>query len=237
LPAPAPAAPGAAPAVPGRRYAKFVFVAARAEELQGMKDALDGYQGGGDWQPYWPDDEDPLFVVAQEAATKLKLFFQELPLDGRLEEQLRQARANSEIVIILLDAWSVQLEHYKEMIRSYDAVTSLNCALLVPWNNRDPETAQKGDTLRGALQSTFSYKMRVDQGIYFQAAIPSSKDLRTGLLNTMGQIRSDIINAVMTSAQPNNAVHSEPLARDAERRGVPSLAQPPTVQVPTGGSS
>jgi FxsC-like protein len=224
---------GSTPTNSRRRYANFVFVAARAEELSGVKTDVAAYAGGGDWQPYLPDDEDPLFILAQEAATKLKLFFHELPLTDSLEQDLKDAARNNEIVMIIVDAWSIQLDSYRRMIRAYDGVTLLNCALLVPLNETDPETASRRDQLRSAIKQVFQYKSRVSQGMYFQDAIPTVGDLKDGLVKTMTQIRADIINSLANSAAPASPVRCEELERDARDKGI-DIYQQPAVAVPTG---
>jgi len=229
LAASAPRAKGAG----SSKWANFVFVAARSEELEGLKAGVEGYGGGAEWQPYWPDDEDPVFLMAQDAVNKLKLFIRELPLSGNLKQDLSDAERNNEIVMIIVDAWSIQLPQYSELIGMYDRITLLNCALLVPVNEAEPETAQKRDQLRDAMKEVFKYKTKVSQGIYFQNAIASAKDLRDGLLTTMSQIRLDRMNEQMAaSSTSKQTVQSEVLERGAREKGI-DVKQPAAVAVPT----
>jgi hypothetical protein len=136
-------------------------------------------------------------------------------------------------VMIIADAWSLQLPGYRNLVRSYDRVTSLNCALLVPVNEAEPETIANRDRLRQTLREVFQYKTRINQGIYFQDALPSAGDFKTGLLTTMAQIRSDIINSLSAPNSGRPAVQNETLRQEAMEQGISGLDQAPSVPVPT----
>ncbi len=143
------------------RTAYFVFAAANQGQLQGLKTKLDawGDQDGWDWRPYYPRSPEFVGVIAQKAAGAKNLRYQELPCDGSLERNLRDAKKSNAPVVIFADPWTVQLPTYRAALETYDGLTLTNCALLVPWNNDDAETVEARETLEQNLRKTCESKV------------------------------------------------------------------------------
>jgi FxsC-like protein len=216
----------------GHKNVRFVFVAARPDEIQGMRDVeWYGDEGGKHWQPYWPEYEDPVGVLAQEAATRLRLFFHELPLDENLKDYLDQAEERRESVIIIVDVWSVCIQKYLKFMSMYDKVNYKNCAVLIPWNELDQETSEHQAMLKKALEDAFEYKAEAKHSLYFQDTIRSIGELQNGLLDTISRIRMKFIN----SEEPKQKITSERLAQEARDKGIVIDKQP--VVAASGGNT
>ncbi len=156
------AAPAAAaqPAVQeaNPRYVKFIFVAAKKNELQGVRTSLSPYGGtGGEWRPWLPDPEDEIDLLVQDVVRQEKLFSEgTIPLDDNLLQQLEAAQSNNRIVVIVVDTWTLRLQPYRKLMREFDEGKQyVNCVIVVPWNSMDAESVDQQQILEDAVQQTF----------------------------------------------------------------------------------
>jgi FxsC-like protein len=221
------------PASPNRTH--FVFVAARSTELAGIKTEVERYteQGGWYWRPYLPATEDSVGNLAQEVASRLKLRYHDLPLQDLLD-QLRRIEKNKEVVIILLDAWTMRIESYKNLMCDYDESNFLNCAVMVPWNTPDSDTTQHRPELENTLNKTLERTIRKSKkSIYYQDSISSARDLRTKLSRTVAKIRMSLIN----EEAPKKKAEDAQIVQEALAKGIVLASQPPTLTGPAGRSS
>ena len=87
----------------------FLFVAARPDEFPSERKATDRYKkrGGKEWKPFAPDTFDTVGIIAQATASKYKLYFEELPLNDEIETQIKEAEKRGELVIVLVDPWTL----------------------------------------------------------------------------------------------------------------------------------
>jgi FxsC-like protein len=209
----------------------FVFVVARRGELHGMRTSLDGYheQTGWFWRPYYPD-VDTVGLLAQEIASRLKLRYREVDLDQSLLGRLRELERAKAAVIFVADAWSVRLGRYADTMRRYDEETLANCAVLVPWNDADPETTTQQEALKQALQTAFPRKFILRPPSHRWDSIRSLKDLREQLEKVVNEVRM----TVSQMADARKAVSDE-LTKQAWQQGI-SLNTSPNLTGPIGGS-
>lgn len=215
----------------GFEDARFVYVAASPKELEGVRSRVDLYgERGRSWRPYLPDVEEPIGVIAQEVASKQKLFYDEIPLDDDLIDRLREAEKNREIVVILLDAWTLRIGSYKGMMQPFDRENFLNCALLIPWNDKDQETLGQRAELEKAVKSTFRFKAELKSSTYYKDSIRSAKELRSKLLKTMTEIRMKMIEL----GEPERTIEAEQIVEEARAKGIVIEVQP-IVSGPGGG--
>jgi len=214
--------PGDGPKPGGFRKVWVIYVAARPDELSQLRAAVDPYGASGrmEWQPYRPPVDRPIGVIAQEVISKQNLFYFPLELNttDSLVDVLREAQSNKEIVIIFVDVWTMCITAYRDFMRPYDEINLSNCAVLVPWNEKDPETQEKSDELRKTLGETFKYTTEFKRKtIYYRDSITSDKSLKANLMRTLSGIRSKL----MDSAQPPpDPIQDDRLIEQARQKGI-----------------
>ncbi len=134
----------------GAKHALFAYVAGRKEELPPALADRYGVEGK-EWRPFHPDCSDPAGIMAMEVAAKQKLFYRDLPVDGSIVDRIREAEDKGEVVILLVDPWTVQVQGYEQYMRTYDKHNFDNSAVLVAWNSPD-----RGDPERKILRDQLS---------------------------------------------------------------------------------
>lgn len=219
-----PAEPLRPSATAGFNSALFVYIAARPGEMWSVRREVECYGevGGKQWAPYLPPTKDAVGIMAQEVAAKQKLFYEELPLDDRLIKRLEQAEANQEIVVLVVDAWTLRLAKYQDDVRPYDKVNFRNCAVLIPWNVNDPETVDARATLEAALKEALPFKTELKHPVYYRDSIRSAKELKSKLSKTLSEIRMRMIEA----AVPTKRAESQRISQEAAEKGIVIETQP-----------
>lgn len=222
------------------KNAYFVFAAANRDQLQGAKQQLDawGAQDGWDWRPYFPTAPQSVGALAQLAAGNKNLRFHELSCDPGLAQRLKDAKGANAPVVIFTDPWTATLPAYRAVLADYDLLNLTNCALLVPWNETDAETAVSKPALEQNLRTVCDQKYRYKYpGHYWQ--IRSPEELRDRALSVLDEITLRILD----QADPGELrkAESAALTSAAAAEGIPTEAPsqlvnvaPPPAPVETG---
>jgi FxsC-like protein len=191
-------AAGVSPATRGPRYAKFVFVAGKREEMRGIRQQLSCYgmdEKRIDWCPYREGlVEDPnhmIGIIAQKAASDVGLVFEPMVVDRDLVQQLRQAEAELNIAVLIVDPWSLHLQDYEQLMREYDQSRFINSGLLIPWNIADQETNANAEILRGKIMQVFE-RIACQKDMTFRPDIRSRQDLRDAMMLALNEVRRQI---------------------------------------------
>jgi FxsC-like protein len=142
---------------------------------------------------------------------------------------LQQAERDREIVIILVDAWTVQIQTYRELMRQYDKINFDNCAVLVAWNAPDNETEAYRKTLEQTIEKTFQFKGHKKKNLYYRDSIQSAKALRGALAKTLSRLRVKLIE----SQDPESGIVAPDLVQNAADKGY-SLDKAPGVSGTSG---
>ena len=131
----------AEPGPRGPRHVRFVIAAAQSGEMNALRQDCAPYGASHlDWQPYRPLVEDRVAVTAQRIAIKRELSSELVPVDGNLTAMLEEARSTNDLVVFIVDPWTVCLEAYRERLREYDKRNFPNSGVIVTWNEADEET-------------------------------------------------------------------------------------------------
>jgi FxsC-like protein len=208
----------------GPRSVQFFFVAARPDELKGVRQKLDPYgeEGGYYWQPYFPEHTDEVGLMAQEVALLEKLRPEFVKLDENIIERLDEAEVNNNLVAIFIDTWTLCLPRYNTFMNKYDRRNFVNCVVLIAWNNRDDETEFHRPTLTDTVWGAFPNHAAKPDPNCFMDSISSheelKKALRTALINARGRI-SQRIDAVKKKAQGGQFI-GKPLITGVGRTSV-----------------
>lgn len=178
----------------GPRYVQFVVVAGRADELADVRTNVASYGNDAlEWRPYYPSFQREVGPLVQHIASDEDFASGFLHLDPDLINKLEQAKRENNIVVVIVDAWTIQLPGYCDLMREYDARSFLNCAALIPWNTEDDETELNRDHLELALQATFSYKTIAKDPKSFREMITSPDQFDSELRDVLIEIRRRIL--------------------------------------------
>jgi FxsC-like protein len=178
----------------GPSFAKFVYVAARPAELTGIRQDLSSYgsEGGREWRVSINGGDRHAGIIAQSIASNEAIFSEEIPVDERLIENLEQAETRHNVVLLIVDAWTLKLQQYSNLLSMFDRRIFLNCAILAPLNMKDPETAQHQDELKETLFLTFQRWRSLPPHKFW---IGPGEDFKDVLRDTLIRVRADIIGS------------------------------------------
>jgi FxsC-like protein len=202
----------------GPNNATFLFVVGSREQLASYRTTLHAYSdsGGWYWRPFYPESAESAGRLAQAAATSLDLRFCEIELTHNLIDQLEQARANNEPVVLVADPWSVSIEYVAGLMQQYDRSTLMNCGVLVAWNDTDLETRANENTLRGSVRCCFPQKTVLQRQAHQWDGIRSAAALKQKMEETLTILRLLLIEM----REPERKVESAELLAHAREHGV-----------------
>jgi FxsC-like protein len=188
-------------------------VAARREELSAgapHREHTAYDDEGAFWKPYLPPCDDTVFTATTYTARRLRFIPIELPIDGGIDEILDRAKAEERVVIIVVDPWTLLLPYYADLMRRCDRVDLYNCAILITWNQQDPQTRQEMEALMAEVRRTFASKWsNRPTNFYFDAA-------------TSLEAFSDILATALNRAQ-NNIIEARGYVRSIVGDGPASI--------------
>ena len=202
------------------RQAFFSYVVGRPDELKRAEVERYG-RGGKDWRPFHPDYPHPIGRLAMRVALDQDLDPAELELGKDLVARIEEAERRGDLVILLVDPWTVRIESYSTLMREYDKRNFQNSAVLIAWNSPDNETELGRLKLESALQATFKFK-GVKKSIYYSDKIRSPRELKSTLAKTLAKLRNGLIESG-TSQVP---ISDETLKAGADANGIQLHTQP-----------
>jgi FxsC-like protein len=168
---------------------------------------LGGYhdQGGWFWRPFLPTENDAVGLIAQQVVSEMGGRFNELAFDADIVDRIAQAEKRNELIVVVVDAWTINVERYAALLRRYDQNSPQNSAVVVPWNDQDPETVRYSRKLRKRLGATLKSNTA---SLRFKLGASSSEDLREDLRSLLTDMQLNILG----SASPE-----EPMATSSNQ--------------------
>lgn len=188
----------------GPKWVDFIIVAGRANELSHSLH----YYGNDpdDWSPYTPQIT-RIAVELQNLATKEGKTATITPVTRDLIANIRAAAKNNRIIIIVIDAWTLEIERYAEVMRQYDELAKVHCAAMVVWNAGDQELASNRTRLVDRLRSIFEYKWSIQDPTEFRHDIETLEDFRSHLRQSIARVHNKIFkNPSAEAPAPARAV-------------------------------
>jgi FxsC-like protein len=190
----------------GPSYVRFFFVAGSRDELQSLRRAVDAYGSaqGPTWLPYFPAVERSASALSQEIAARLNMTsFPEQLTAATAEEftaQLRVAQQNGNVVVLLVDTWSLCLDRYLTLMQQYDGVDLWNTAVLVVWNKGDQETVAAQSRLQRRVDLAFVAKRnRNDPYAYPETNSPT--EFSEGLCEMLARAQLKVVDITQQIAR------------------------------------
>jgi FxsC-like protein len=178
--APAPAPTGAY-GLRGSRHIHFFFAAPTLAQLPAERTATKFYgEYTADWRPFLPDYEDPLSLLVQTAAAARRFTSDLHHVDGQLGRRLDEARGHSQVAVLLVDPWALELGRYQDALAEFDRRNEPTTGVLVLWPAADEETRRAGDALSERLSATLPRNL-VRPDPMFRVGLESADDFEVAL--------------------------------------------------------
>ena len=175
----------------GPKHVNFVIVAGPRRELIEIREDLQRY--GADpfeWAPYRPELEQRISVFAQSVAAEHDLS-SGLARSADVVQVLQRARMDNELVVLLVDAWSTQIEQYQGHMREYDLRNEPATGVMVPWSEQDTEANDQEVRLYRGLEEAFpNNTIRADE--LFRVRIGTSTAFRQELIDVLVKAQSRV---------------------------------------------
>jgi FxsC-like protein len=191
----------------GPSNARFAFVAATPSEIEelrkragadvamlALRDDMASYGfDGAWWQPYFPPEKDAYVgKIAVEEAKRLKLNPEELAVRPNLVARVKAAAAQNNLVAVLVDPCSLEIESYRSELRDLDEFASPHYTILVAWNTTDASMARHDERLRLLIRDTFPGHSVAANATYFQPRIEKLLDFRDQLKRSLAELRAHV---------------------------------------------
>jgi FxsC-like protein len=206
----------------------FAYIAAAKNEIAEVRQTVTSYGNSGwDWSPYGTK----IGKVAQGVTTENDFRYRELELDKDLIVHIEEAERNKEIVVLLVDAWTVGIQGYGNILRGYDGRYFINSGALVAWGTADPETDSRRERLLQGLQAVFPRKMLQPPVAHCWEGISSEEGLRRSLESVLNVIQMNVLSV----GKVERKAESTSLVEQAKQAGI-TLDEKPTLRGPSATS-
>ena len=179
---------------PGLKYVRYVFVAGLKPQMRGLRDSNDSYAiyvDRRDWRPCFPDYNRPVEGIATGPAKDDQRDFEFLPPTPLLMNQLREARRLNNVILVVVDPWSVKLADFHQFLQDFDAEEFPNSAVLVNWNWKDPETTARKQELQLELLGYF--RGRVGRQEYHKGEVSSVETFEQAVVEAFNAVQARLI--------------------------------------------
>ncbi|MEV7862967.1 TIR-like protein FxsC [Streptomyces hirsutus] len=194
-PASAVVLPGPRQPLSGPKHVRLVVASAIKDELREVR--YDTTQYGDrqdDWAPYLPEAPQPVIAYAVQVVSEMELVPHAEVLDSEVDQLLDKAESSNELAVIILDPWTVTLEHRQEELQTYDKRLTINAGMLVP-QGKDEETTTKADILHQKLLATLFRQARVRAQVFR----PCLSDL-TAFKESLREVLIELSRQIMVGA-------------------------------------
>jgi FxsC-like protein len=200
---------------PGLKFVRYVFVAGMKHQMSTLRSTNDSYanfQDRRDWRPLYPDLDRSVEGIATGPAKADNRGFEFLPPSPQLMDRLREARRLNNVIVVMIDPWSVRLPELRQFLNEFDAEEFPNSAVLVNWNEKDPETSSQAAQLQMALQDHF--KGRIGRKEYHKDPVSSPESIEQAVMEAFGAVQARLIELGKIRAAGNGVPDQAPVIRN-----------------------
>ncbi|MFD4690547.1 TIR-like protein FxsC [Streptomyces sp. NPDC058463] len=230
--------PRTAPTRPGSTV-QFFVAAGTADTLPEERRSAPYYgRAGLDWNPYHPQEEYPIYQVAQRLVTAQGYGTAYREVRSGLTRQLNQAWRDDQVSILLVDAWSAPVSPYREQLEQFDRTEHPATGVLVPCHPR--EEGERGELWRGVTEVFERKSSRGTQDRQFQVRV-SATDFKQALGRMVSSAQNNLIRKrhapVAPGAGEQGTVSARPILRGpTSGTGSGPGSAPPRIPGPAGGT-
>jgi FxsC-like protein len=166
---------------PTRTFVHFVVLAGTREEMSTIRTGLDYYGlAREDWAPFRPGLDETLAHFATEVAGD-RLFDSEVGDVTMMAERIEQAKHRNEVVVLLIDVWSLLLADHHRALSDYDTSDDLTAAVMIPFNSSDAETLADTTVLHAPLAQVLRRNLERRDRTMLRQNIPTPEQFGTDL--------------------------------------------------------
>lgn len=183
------------PTPPGPRQVEFLIAAGSATHFADVPARQACYgDRPEDWRPYHPQFGKHIGPLVQVIAGGVDLTSLLVDVGPGLPDRLREAKKKQNVVVLIVDPWSLDVASIAKHLVDYDELDLWNCTAFVVWNENDAETQQKLPALKQKVTKTFENKtMPGHEKRAFRDDINSLKKLEADLAEALVQIQQRIV--------------------------------------------
>lgn len=180
------------------QHVRFVFVAGNPQEFGNLRTATPYLETGGrDWRPFPGMGRIGPFVQHLVSDDEMGFDSDELKLTDNFNQEIEKAYNERKIVLILVDGWTLNWKSkYQEILKKFDQESKpylINCSVLVPWNENDPDFVKQQKDIEQTLSSTFDIRANLWKNpILYRDSIRSAKDLSEAVRDVLTKIKMEM---------------------------------------------
>lgn len=169
----------------GPTSVRFIFVAARRDEIAGVRNQTKEYGSdlGREWSPF---PASSVGALSSGVVSRKNLFPEDLLINTDIIQRIRDAEAANSIVLLIVDPWSVQLPRYQEFLQNYDRERFLNSGVIVLWNPDDEQTVSNEPSLKATLRQTIL--RTYNEQNYVRDSVRGADQFETELVRAVDEI-------------------------------------------------
>ncbi|HXA19498.1 MAG TPA: FxsC protein [Thermoanaerobaculia bacterium] len=187
----------------GPDHVRFVYIAPRQEEAQGMQRALNFYSRlRCGWKPFDPDVTRGIGPFAQAIAGEYDFSSDELVFSPNLADDIRNAETRGNLVVILVDGWSARIDGYRGTLAVLDERRYFNTGIVVPWNLGDGETMTNFDALSKTIRRVLRRWSSEGNPVHYNDQIRSPEDFKKHLADALTRLKADVLINIPTDHAP-----------------------------------
>src|SRR5262249_9489075 len=180
---------GPAPMTPtGPKHVRFIYLAFDPATI-GTARSVEPYRdlGGVDWKPFYPDPT-PIHLFAQKVVLSDELGFTSdaAPFGDDLLEQIRQAWSARQIVVLVVDPWSLLWDAqtlrrgYQTLLSELDQQNAFHWCVMLPWNEQDPDLGASRPAIEAVIARTFPFHGGLTKNpMFYRDGIKSYAEMKT----------------------------------------------------------
>lgn len=155
----------------GTQVVRFVVVSASRAVAARIREDTSFYgDRPEDWAPYRPTIHGSLCDLARRMAT-LHSYVAAVDTVADLPECLRDAGRYNQIVVLLVDPWTLMIDSVREMLSDFDRLAVPATAVLIPWSLQDTETRLNSEKLRNMISRTFPHSTLRQDDVMFRSSV------------------------------------------------------------------
>jgi FxsC-like protein len=143
---------------PSLKVVRYVFVAGMRHQMPQLGRTCNSYPtyvDRRDWEPLFPDLHRTVEGIVTGPAKADSRTYEFLEPSAGLMVHLREARRLNNVIVVVVDPWSLRVNELRQFLNDFDAEEFPNSAVLVNWNPKDTETTEQTAQLRLLLQDHF----------------------------------------------------------------------------------
>jgi FxsC-like protein len=215
--APAPAAAPAAIAPPvdrGPRHVQFFVIAGPRSKLagEGVRKNVEPYgEEPTDWRPFLPPAEGRIGPLLQGIAAEEDFTSDVVEPSADLIPRIEAACKENNLVLLVVDPWTLRIEVYSEWLKQYDQRDFLHATVLVAWNGADEETKETKEVLEAVLRDTFANKAAADDPRRYKGGILTLDQLKSEVRTALIEVRKRILDHADIARRARGARIAKPV--------------------------